>query len=118
MLSRQNRIGRKLFLAVLKKGKNFSSENIYIKIADRGKLNGGEALPSPGFAFVVSAKVAKKATERNKLKRQARAITKNVLKSVGRDVYALVFFKPSIKGKKYGEIKVELENLYKKAKII
>ena len=70
------------------------------------------------FAFVASLKVSKKAAERNKLKRRARAITYPLLKDVSSGICAAVFFKPSIFGKKYGEIKDELISLYKKAKII
>ena len=70
------------------------------------------------FAFVASLKVSKKAVERNKLKRRARAITYPLLKDVVPGVCAAVFFKPSIMSKKYGEIKDELISLYKKAKII
>ncbi|KKT21505.1 MAG: Ribonuclease P protein component [Parcubacteria group bacterium GW2011_GWB1_43_8] len=111
MFPRKNRIDKKLFPEFIKKAKTFSSENLNLKVTygcpkDRA------------FAFVASLKVSKKAAERNKLKRRARAITYPLLKDVSAGICAAVFFKPSIFGKKYGEIKDELISLYKKAKII
>lgn len=94
----------------MKKAKTFSSENMYLKVV--------YSCPKKAFAFVASLKVSKKAVERNKLKRRARAITRPLLKDVPTGTCAAVFFKPSIMGKKYAEIKDELTSLYKKAKII
>ena len=111
MLPPKNRIDKKLFLEFIKKAKTFSSENFYLKVARDCPKN-------KAFAFVVSLKVSKKAAERNKLKRRARAITHPLLKDVPNGTCAAVFFKPAIMGKKYAEIKNEIINLYKKAKII
>lgn len=111
MLPRKNRIDKKLFPEFIKKAKTFSSDNMYLKAVYNCPKD-------KAFAFVVSLKVSKKATERNKLKRRVRAITHSPLKNVPVGICAAVFFKPSIMGKKYGEIKNELLALYKKAKII
>lgn len=111
MLPRENRIGKKLFREIMKKAKTFSSENMYLKAVYNCPKN-------KTFAFVVSLKVSKKAAERNKLKRRARAITYPLLENIPASVCAAVFFKPAIMGKKYAEIKNEMINLYKKAKII
>ena len=111
MLPRKNRIDKKLFPEFMKKAKTFSSENLNLKAAYNCPKD-------KAFAFVASLKVSKKAAERNKLKRRARAITYPLLKDVHPGICAAVFFKPSIIGKKYGEIKDELISLYKKAKII
>lgn len=111
MLPRKNRIDKKLFPEFIKKAKTFSSDNMYLKAAYNCPKN-------KAFAFVVSLKVSKKAVERNKLKRRARAITYSLLKDVPIGTCAAVFFKPSMMGKKYAEIKDELTSLYKKAKIV
>ena len=111
MLPRKNRIDKKMFPEFIKKAKTFSSDNMYLKVAYNCPEN-------KTFAFVASLKVSKKAVERNKLKRRARAITYPLLKDVPAGICAAVFFKPAIMGKKYGEIKDELLSLYKKAKII
>ena len=111
MLPQKNRIDKKLFPEFIKKAKTFSSENFNLKVVYNCPKD-------KAFAFVVSLKVSKKAAERNKLKRRARAITYPLLKDVSAGICAAVFFKPSIIGKKYAEIKDELISLYKKAKII
>ena len=111
MLPQKNRIGKKLFPEFIRRAKTFSSDNVYLKVSRDCQEN-------KAFAFVVSLKVSKKATERNKLKRRARAITYPLLKDVSRGICAAVFFKPTILGKKYAEIKDEMISLYKKAKII
>ena len=111
MLPLKNRVDKKLFTEVMKKAKTFSSDNLNLKVACNCPKN-------RAFAFVASLKVSKKATERNKLKRRARAITYLLLERVPTGICAAVFFKPAIIGKKYAEIKDELIILYKKAKII
>ena len=111
MLPKKNRIDKKLFPEFIKKAKTFYSDNFYLKVAYNCPKD-------RAFAFVASLKVSKKAVERNKLKRRARAITYPLLKDVPAGTCAAVFFKPSLLGKKYAEIKNELISLYKKAKII
>lgn len=111
MLPRKNRIDKKLFPEFMKKAKTFSSENMYLKAAYGCSKD-------KAFAFVVSLKVSKKAVERNKLKRRARAITSPLLQNIPNGICAAVFFKPAIMGKKYIAIKDELLSLYKKAKIV
>lgn len=111
MLSKKNRINKKLFPEFMKKAKTFSSDNFYLKVS-----NG--CSKEKAFAFIASLRVSKRAVERNKLKRRARAITHPLLKDIPHGTCAAVFFKPTIMGKKYSEIKNELLDLYKKAKII
>jgi len=111
MLSKKNRVNKELFPKLIKKAKNFSSDNVYAKITCGFSKN-------KTFAFIVSLKVSKSAVERNKIKRRARAITASLLKDIVDGVCVAVFFKPTIISKKYAEIKEEMINLYKKAKII
>lgn len=111
MLPKKNRIDKKLFSKFIKRAKTFSSGNMYLKVAYNYPKD-------KAFAFVAPLKVSKKATERNKLKRRARAITFLLLKKVPPGACAAVFFKPTVLGKSYAEIKDELTSLYKKAEII
>lgn len=111
MLPSKNRIDKKLFPEFARRAKTFSSDNVYLKVSHNCQKN-------KAFAFVASLKVSKKAAERNKLKRRARAITRSLFQNIPAGVCAAVFFKPAILKKKYAEIKDELINLYKKAKII
>jgi len=111
MLSKKNRINKESFPDFIKKAKNVSSDNMYLKTAHGFSKN-------KSFAFVVSLKVSKNAVDRNKIKRRARAITQSIFKEVLSGVSTAVFFKPTIKEKKYSEMKEEMIKLYKKAKII
>lgn len=111
MPSKKNRINKKLFPLLIKKSKNFFSDNMQMKVFCDSSNN-------KAFAFIVSLKVSKSAVERNKIKRMARAITHSIFGAVANGVLVAVFFKPAILGKKYIEIKNEMIALYKKAKII
>ena len=96
---------------IYKKAKTFYSDNFYLKVAYNCPKD-------RAFAFVASLKVSKKAVERNKLKRRARAITYPLLKDVPRELARRCFSNRRSWAKKYAEIKNELISLYKKAKII
>lgn len=111
MLSKKNRINKDLFPNLIKNAQNFSSENMYMKLVSGFS-------PQKAFAFIVSLKVSKSAVKRNKIKRMARGITHAILKDVVGGTLVAVFFKPTIVGKKYTEIKNEMISLYKKAKIV
>lgn len=111
MLPKKHRLSKNIIPLVLKKGKDFYSDNMRLKVFFDYQKNSA-------FSFVVSGKVSKRATERNKIKRRARNITNGIIKNVPVGVYCLVFFKPSIAGKKYAAIKDEIIALYKKAKIL
>jgi len=63
---------------------------------------------------VVSKKVSKKATTRNKLRRQIKAIIQTHTKNKKEEVDIIVFTKPEIINKKFKEIKEELNLLLKK----
>lgn len=65
-------------------------------------------LPVSRFAVVVSLKVHKKATKRNKVKRQIREIVRLNLPKIKRGFDLLIIAKPLIVGKKYQEIEEEI----------
>ncbi len=71
-------------------------------------------------AFSVGVKISKKATERNRIKRQLREIVricikKNVLQKRN---YILIVAKPGVRTKKYAEIKQELDGLLRRAGVL
>lgn len=68
-------------------------------------------------AVIVSLKVSKKATVRNKLKRRSREALKKILEGVGGYDIALIV-KENAKEKNFQEILDEITRLFKKAKII
>lgn len=114
MLLAQNRLkAEKDFRRVLKFGRGFYSPNLRLKLA---KNNLGVSR----FGFVIGLKLSKKATIRNRLKRQVREIVrlklKNGLIKPGFDV--AINFSPGLIGQKYEGIKGEVDYLLTKAGLI
>ncbi len=67
------------------------------------------------FAFIVGARTAKKATERNKIKRHLRAVIAQQMNNLQRGFDCVVLTGPEIKGKSFQEVEVELVALLKKS---
>lgn len=77
----------------------------------------GNNLSLSRWAIVVSAKVSKKATERNKLKRRLKEIMRLRLKELPKGQDLLIITRPAAKGKSYKVLTQELNFLLKKAKL-
>ncbi len=111
MLSKKHRIDKRLFKKAFDKGTSFHSEIISLKI-----------IPLPGksmcFAFVVPAKAAKKAVDRNKIKRKARHIVKKNQQLFKKNFAAIFFFKKGSEKMKFLELEQRMLQLSKKAGII
>lgn len=109
MLSKANRLEKESdFRKVFNQGRLISGEFIWLKYrknsSDRGRAG-----------FVVSLKISKKATERNKIKRRLRSAFRRFQEQVsGYDI--IVGAKPEIKRQKFSEIVRDLENLLTKIK--
>ena len=97
-------------LAVIPSSLN-AGETFSLKIAPSEKQNSL-------FAFIVPKKTTKKATLRNKLKRQGRHIVKNHLKSISKDVAVLIFFKKPAAELEFSDLEKKMLELFSKAKII
>ena len=95
---------------VFKKGKGLKEGFLILKTTKNN-------LESSRFGFVISQKVSKKATVRNKIKRRLReAIKENLcLLKEGRD--NLLIALPGLGNKNFLEIKKMISVLFKKAKI-
>jgi len=70
------------------------------------------------FAVVVSPKVFKKATQRNKVKRQAKAVILKNIKFFKKGFAAVFYLKKSRDEVSFREIEDELLFLFKKSKIL
>ncbi len=105
MLPKKHRINKKTFEEILKKGKNFSSDCLYIKM-----------LPIPEkhsiFAFVVSSKVARKAVDRNKIKRRARHIIKKMLPKIEKGLGVIIFLKKGAEKMTFSELEKEINDIF------
>jgi len=95
MLPKENRLTKKKdFEKVLKQGKGFKQKTLFLKTIKNG-------LPQSRFGIIVSKKTAKKAVDRNKIKRQIREIFwKNIDKiKKGYDLVLIAW--PLIKNEDY-----------------
>lgn len=70
------------------------------------------------FAIIVSLKIDKKATVRNKIKRRIRTIIFQNLKTMKSGFDIMILTNPEIKNLNYWEIKEKLEGLLKKAQLL
>ncbi|MBU1179065.1 ribonuclease P protein component [Patescibacteria group bacterium] len=93
------------------KKKFFVSDNINLKLYYSG-FN-----PSR-FSVVVPTSFSKKATKRNKIKRQTKAALLNYLKKIEPGFASVFYFKKETKNLSFEEIKKEILFLLKKSKIL
>jgi ribonuclease P protein component len=105
------RITKRLFKGIFDRGRNFSSNFISLKFISDSTTNSL-------FAFVVSAKVAKRSVERNKLKRRLRHIIKKTMQKIKPGLAVIIFAKKGAEKMSFLELEKELIKLFKKAKII
>jgi len=97
----------------------------FLQIKKSGRIIGGESFNflfqkkatnfcPPVFAFVVSKKIEKKATKRNKIKRLLSEAVRSFLIQIRPGVKGVFLVKKEILGKNLTEIKTEIENIFKK----
>ena len=110
MLGRKHRINKELFTEIIRAGKSVSSNNLSLKI---------RPIPFDGnaFAFVVSSRVAKKAVDRNKLKRSARHIVVKMMPEIKNGLGIIIFFKKGSENLNFQELADEIKIIFQKAKI-
>ena len=111
MLPKENRIKKKKdFEVIFKKGKSFKNSFFILKVLNNN-------LKISRFAFVISQKVSKKATERNKIKRRMSSfLEENFQKiKIGFDFVFIVLL--SAKDKSFDQIKESVEDILQKAKV-
>lgn len=109
MLAKQRRLQKKRdFKLVFNKGEVLDSELFFLRFAKNN-------FELSRFGFVVSLKISKKATIRNRIKRLLREVVRINLKNIKSSFDIIIIAKPGIVGKKYEEIKAEVEEFLKKA---
>jgi ribonuclease P protein component len=112
MLPLKNRLRKKTDIEkVFKKGKGFKEDLLILK---KVKNNLKEAR----FGFIVSQKVSKKASTRNKIKRRLRALVEKRLKKIMPGTDALIMVAPGTEKKDFWEVGKRIDGLFKKAKMI
>lgn len=111
MLPKKNRLTkRKDFDLILKKGKAIKEGFLFFKFLP--KKNGDSR-----FGIIVSKKISKKATVRNKLKRRIRALLRIKIKKLKKNVDGILIALPGLEEKKFQEIEFLIDNLFKRANL-
>ena len=112
MLPKKNRLTTKEFSEVFSDGKTFSSNAFTLRYTKKKNIKNTKC------SFVVSKKIAKKAVERNKLRRAGYFILSEIKDSVSLGSSCIFFLKKEGKNLSPSEIKIEIKNLLRKAGVL
>lgn len=111
MLPRLHRLTKsKEIEKVYKNGKSFFSKTLGVKILKNN-------LEHSRFAVVVGLKVSKKATKRNRAKRQIREILRLNLNKFEKGFDVMIIALPGVLDMKYEKLEKELFEMFKKLKL-
>ncbi|MBU1037134.1 ribonuclease P protein component [Patescibacteria group bacterium] len=111
MIPKTNRLLKeKNFKRVAKNGKYFFGRTLVLKVIK-------SPLTVTRLAIIVSAKVSKKAVERNKIKRRLREVIRLNLPNLKKGFDVMILVKPLAKEKNSAELSQILEELFKKANL-
>ena len=112
MLAKLNRLKRKKdFARIFKKGRGFKEECLFLKVLPSGANQSR-------FGIIVSQKISKKASERNKIRRRIRAAIFKKLTALEGSFDAVIVAIPGIAKKDFTAIEKMITELFKKARII
>jgi len=112
MLPKENRLKKeKEIEGVFRRGKGFKEDFLILK-AVKNDLN------EIRFGFIISGKVSKRATIRNKIKRRISSLVTLQMNKLKKGVDILLIALPGLEKKDFWEIEEVLNKLFKKAKII
>jgi ribonuclease P protein component len=112
MLPKINRLKKNNdFQKVFKSGRGFSEDFLFLKFLDNG-------LKISRFGFIISNKITKKATLRNKIKRKLRELVRQKLPKIkkGLDVVIVVRALPDTEN--FKKIEKVMDRLFSKAGLI
>lgn len=112
MLPKKNRLTRKKdFDLVFKKGKSFKEDFLILRAV-------GSKTEDCRFGIVVSKKISKKATVRNRVKRKLRALTELKIKKIKKGTDIIFIALPGLERKEFSEVEKTINSLFKKSKLI
>lgn len=110
MLPRINKLKNKKDIErVLRRGKGFKEDFLILKIFKN-------SLEKPRFAFIVSQKISKKATLRNKIKRRLSELARFKIKKMKKGMDLILIAVPGLEEKDFWEIDEAVNKLFQKAK--
>jgi len=111
MLAQRNRLSKKAdFEQVFKSGNKTYNQYLNLRFKENG-------LDYCRFAIIVSNKITKKATERNKIRRRIKSVIINNLSNFRQNYDVIFTVLPPLKPLDFPETKEILLNLLKKSKI-
>jgi ribonuclease P protein component len=102
---------KKDFESVLKYGRNAKEDFLVLKFVPNN-------LTKNRFGIIISNKVSKKATLRNKIRRRIKAIILKKLLMIKKYFDIVILTRPGIQNKNFKEIEKTIEKVFTKAKII
>ncbi|MBU2539712.1 ribonuclease P protein component [Patescibacteria group bacterium] len=112
MLPRQNRLTKKRdFDSVFKNGKGAKEGFLFLKTVPN-------KLSDSRFAFITSQKMSKKATVRNKIRRQLREIIKTNIGIIKKGTDCAIVVLPGFNDVSFWDIEKDMMGLLKKAKLV
>jgi len=112
MLPKINRLRKKKdFERLFKKGKSFKKGFLVLKFTQNN-------LNEHRFGFIISQKVSKKATLRNKIKRRLRVVTRQNIKNIKKGVDVVLIALSGLEKKDFAEVKEMANNLFNKTGLI
>ena len=110
MLPKKNRLKKKKDVErVFKKGKRSKEDFLVLKTVKND-------LKNSRFAFVISRKVSKKATLRNKIRRRLSELIRFKIKRVKKGMDLILIAVPGLEEKDFWEINETINKLFQKAK--
>jgi ribonuclease P protein component len=111
MLAQKNRLSKKAdFELVFQDGNKIYNQYFNFRFRKNG-------LDYCRFAIIVSNKISKKATERNKIKRRLKAVIKGELPKFKQNFNVIITVLPQLKELEFTDLSKALLNLLKKSKI-
>mgnify|MGYP000526293949 CR=1 FL=1 len=102
---------REEIVKVIKNGHSFFVPEVGIKFIRNN-------LKNSRFCFIISSKIDKRATVRNKIKRRLREIVRQNLEKIKPGFDILIFARFGIKELNFWQMKEKLEQLFKKSKLL
>lgn len=112
MLPKANRLKKKKDIEnVFKNGTGFKEDFLILKVVKNN-------LKNSRFAFIVSQKVSKKATLRNKIRRRLSELVRRRLPTVPLGIDMVLVAVSGLEEKDFWEIEESLNKLFNKAKMI
>jgi len=112
MLPRENRLKKEEdFKKVFKKGRGFTNNLFVLKIVKNN-------LDISRFAFVISKKISKKATVRNRIKRRLDNVIRVDLPKIKKGWDGIIIVLPGAEIKDFKEIEEDINQLLEKARLI